>query len=319
MIQKIVFIALMVLIIILGVVAHYVHWNPFNPLHGARLTVDNLSREFTYYVPKGLSDHPGLLFVLHGSEMTSAEMRYVTGRQFDRFADKYRDFIVVYPQGFHRYWNDCRRMVFSDAQRLNVNDVGFFSSMAGFFSDKYSIDTSRLFAVGYSNGGQMCYRLAKEIPGMLRGIAVLCASLPLAANDHCSDIGRPVSILVMNGTADPINPYDGGEVRAGSGEARGEVVSTVQTLEFWLDRDSCERASRVEYEFPDLKRKDSSTVIQYSYTSHRTQKQVALVKIINGGHTIPNPGFSFWTKALGNVNKDVNAPEIIVKFFRQLQ
>jgi polyhydroxybutyrate depolymerase len=317
--QKALFIALMLLVVVLGVMMHLFHWNPFDPLHEERLTIGSLAREFNYYVPKYLSNNPGLLFVLHGTEMTSSEMRHVTGRQFDRFADKYKDFIVVYPQGFHGFWNDCRKAGTFDARRLNVDDVAFFDSMAGYFLKKYSIDTSRVFAAGYSNGGQMCYKLAKEKPEMFKGVAVLCANLPVATNDDCSDGGKPISVLIMNGTADPINPYNGGVVTLMGGKTRGEVLSTDQTLNYWLARDSCDTSRRTEYDFPDVKKKDNSSAIQYSYSNPSGSRRVALVKIINGGHTIPNPGFSSWLKILGNVNKDINAPEVIVKFFRDLE
>ena len=319
MIRKIVFISLMTLAVVLGLLAHYFHWDPFNPMHAGRLSVGDLTREFIYYVPKGLAEHPGLVFVLHGSEMTSSEMRRITGKQFDRFADKYKDLIVVYPQGFHGYWNDCRTVVFSDAQKLNVDDAGFFKMMFRFFFEKYAVDTTRLFAVGYSNGGQMCYRFAKERPEMFKGIAVLCANLPVKENDRCLDAGKPVSILIMNGTTDPISPYGGGEITLSGGVRRGIVYSTAQTLDFWLARDSCEKSTEVRYDFPDLRKKDSSSVVRYSYSAPRSDKVVILVKIINGGHTIPNPGFSLWSRAVGNVNKDINAPEVIVDFFRKLK
>lgn len=317
--QKVIFIALMLLVVAGGVVMHLLHWNPFNPLHEERLMVGNLGREFIYYIPKNLIDNPGIVFVLHGANMTSLEMRLVTGRQFDKFADRYKDFIAVYPQGFHGFWNDCRKAGSFDARALNVDDVAFFESMIGYFKKKYSIDTTRLFAAGYSNGGQMCYKLAKEKSELFRGVAVLCASLPVETNDICFDNYKPLSILIMNGTSDPINPYYGGEVSLINGETRGEVCSTNQTLNYWLARDSCDMSGVTEYNFPDTKKKDSSSAIQYLYSSPHASRKVVLIKIINGGHTIPNPGFSSWLKNLGNVNKDINAPEIIVKFFRQLE
>ncbi len=319
MVKKISFIVLMLLVLLSGLVVHYFHLNPFNPLHRGRLTVGELTREFVYYVPKSLAEHPGLLFVLHGSEMSSGEMRRVTGKQFDRFADKYGDVVVVYPQGFHGYWNDCRKTIFCDAQKLNVDDVRFFEMMSGYFFDKYAVDTTRQFAVGYSNGGQMCYRLAREKPQMFKGVAILCANLPESADDRCTDAGKPVSILIMNGTSDPVSPFDGGEVTLRGAPPRGKVLSAMQTLDFWLARDSCDSSAGTRYDFPDLKKRDSSTVVRYSYNSPHGDKCVTLVKIINGGHTIPNPGFSLWSKALGNVNKDINAPEVIVEFFRKLK
>ena len=54
---------------------------------------------------------------------------------------------------------------------------------------------------------------------------------------------RPVSVLAINGTADPIVPFGGGEVRLFRfGRSRGTVASTSQTLRFWAKQDGCTTA-----------------------------------------------------------------------------
>ena len=137
-------------------------------------------------------------------------MQVLTGGQFDKLADQYKDIIVVYPQGYGRYWNDCRKSATFVTRKLNVDDVAFFDSMVKYFKDNYAIDEQNVFATGYSNGAQMCFKLAKERPGIFKGFAAVAANLPAVANDECIQTNRPVSMLLLNGTADPINPYNGG-------------------------------------------------------------------------------------------------------------
>lgn len=201
------------------------------PLHSAHLTVNNFKRTFLFYVPKHLSDTPKLVFVLHGSGMEAKGMQVLTGGQFDKLADKNKDIIVVYPQAYGRYWNDCRKSATFDSRKLNVDDVAFFENMVKYFKDNYAIDEQEVFATGYSNGAQMCFKLAKERPGVFKGFAAVAANLPAVTNDDCINASQPVSMLLLDGTADPINPYNGGVVKAGDGKERGEVMSTNQTLQ----------------------------------------------------------------------------------------
>ena len=64
---------------------------------------------------------------------------------------------------------------------------------------------------------------------------------------------------------------------------------------------------------------ENSTVVIYSYHGKKSKKKVELVKIVNGGHNIPNPNFSHWPKQLGNVNKELDLPKFITNYFLSLE
>jgi len=277
-----------------------------------------MEREFYYYVPPGVSAHPKLIFALHGSKMTAMEMIIATGHQFNKLADENKNVIIVYPQGYKRSWNTCKADSTREAKKLNLDDVGFIERVINFFSTHYNIDGNEVFAMGVSNGAQMCYKLAKEKPGLFKGFAAVNANLPVKTNNDCFETNQPVSILVMNGTADPIEPYNGGEIRLNDGVSHGSVVSTDQTMHYWEILAKCDMAPVKEVDFPDIDKDDNSNAVLYAYKSAVTNKEVVLIKIINGGHNIPNPTFFLWPKILGNVNKDINAPKIIFDYFMSL-
>jgi polyhydroxybutyrate depolymerase len=283
-------------------------------LQNGEVTVDSLQRTFVFHLPTESTPHPGVLFVIHGSQMSAREMRYVTGRQFERG----HGVIAVYPQGYHGYWNDCRKRATYDAKTKGIDDIAFFKKMIAWFAEKYAIDTTHVFATGLSNGGHMVYKLGLEMPASFKGLAAISASMPVETNDDCTDTHKPVSMLVMNGTADPLSPYTGGEFTSLDTMHRGAVLSTDATITHWLETDGCDTASRSEYHFPDLDPSDSSTVVSYTYSSLTTGRKVELLKIINGGHLVPNSGFDRWPKAVGNVNRDINSPVIILDFFAGL-
>jgi polyhydroxybutyrate depolymerase len=283
-------------------------------LQNGEVTVDSLQRSFVFHLPNDVTAHPGLLFVIHGSQMSAREMRYVTGRQFERG----HGLIVVYPQGYHGYWNDCRKSATYEAKTRKIDDIAFFKKMIAWFAEKYAIDSTHVFATGLSNGGHMVYKLGLEMPESFRGLAAISASMPVETNDDCTDSHMPVSMLVMNGTADPLSPYNGGAFIALDTMRRGTVVSTDSTIAHWLEVDRCDTVSRVEYHYPDLDPSDSSTAVSYTYSNSTTGRKVELLKIVNGGHLVPNSGFDRWPNAVGNVNRDINSPVLILDFFAGL-
>jgi polyhydroxybutyrate depolymerase len=197
--------------VLLGLGYHYVYVPraPLPPLTGAlsreTLRVGERPRTFAYYAPASLPPSPPLLIAFHGSGQTGESFRAGTGYAFDRVADA-SGFVVAYPDGYERHWNDCRKVASFAARALNVDDIGFVRAMVAHLEAKLGVDPGRVFATGHSNGGSMCYRLAQEMAGEIAGVAPISASMPVPANNDCQENGRAMSVLVMNGTDDPIDP-----------------------------------------------------------------------------------------------------------------
>jgi polyhydroxybutyrate depolymerase len=301
-----------------AVVTHFLFlWNPFKPLKTAAVTIKNVEREFYYYVPNELMGNPRLLFVLHGSDMYAKTMRMVTGHEFDNLADETKDVIIVYPQGYKKFWNDCRSEASYEAKRQKINDVQFFKEMIVYFSKHYNIDTEHVFAAGFSNGGHMCFKLAKEAPELFKGFAVISANFPVYDNDDCLDVNLPVSMAIFNGTDDPINPFFGGDVNLHDGHRRGKVLSTIESLEVLQRRNHC-KSIEGELRTTILNLKNERSVEEYAFHSASNSSKFKLVKINGGGHNVPNPHFFLWPSKLGKVSKAINVPKEIFEFFKDL-
>lgn len=125
-------------------------------------------------------------------------------------------------------------MASTPARRENVDDVGFVQALAGSLHARYGIDDRRIYAAGYSNGGQMVFRLAAEMPERLAAIAAIAANLPGGDDNACAPMGTPLPVLTMAGTADPISPYAGGEVTIFGFSPRGEVLSADDTAQTFV-------------------------------------------------------------------------------------
>jgi polyhydroxybutyrate depolymerase len=91
-----------------------------------------------------------LIFALHGSGGNGLGVR--TGaKKLEEIAPA-ENILLVYPDGYKRYWNECRKTAQSAANMENINENAFFGQMIDYFSTKYQIDTKRIFAVGTSGG-----------------------------------------------------------------------------------------------------------------------------------------------------------------------
>ena len=290
----------------------------FYNIESASLKIDNISRNYLYHIPIKVSENPKIILVLHGSTMTAKQMLGATGFEFNIFADSLEDTIVVYPQGYDKYWNDCRKFGTYKAKKLNLNEMGFFKKIISNLETSYKFKHGSIFVVGFSNGGHMVYKLAEQNPDFFKGFAVISANLPAASDNDCVASNKAVSILIANGTADPVNQFYGGETIVANGKKRGKVVSTFNSVGYFKELMKNDQITETK-KIVGLDNDENSTVVIYSYHGKKSKKKVELVKIVNGGHNIPNPNFSHWPKQLGNVNKELDLPKFITNYFLSLE
>jgi polyhydroxybutyrate depolymerase len=95
---------------------------------------------------------------------------------------------------------------------------------------------------------------------------------------------KPMNVLIVNGTEDKTNPYDGGEVILGSGNF-GNVRSTDRTFKYWADLAGY-TGTPIKTMLPDTDPSDGKTIEKYSFTGNT--KSVVLLKVIGGKHNYPN-------------------------------
>lgn len=277
-------------------------------VHGGR------SRTWLAYVPSTVDAHPAVVLVLHGSLGSAAQARRAYGFDFDRLAEQHR-FVAVYPQGYDGHWNDARVQGNYAAKREHVDDVGFLHALVDRLAAEHGADRTRVYVTGVSNGGQMTMRLALETPEFARAYAPVVASLPIRENLAITPKGAPVSILFMNGTADPMNPWNGGKVSLyGLWGNRGNVLSADATVAYFRQLAGLAGAP-VRTPLPDVDPDDGSDAERFDWRApgHRA---VTLVRIDGGGHEVPNPS-AYGPRLLGRNNRDFHAADEIWNFFQQ--
>jgi polyhydroxybutyrate depolymerase len=283
---------------------------------------DDLARTYGVYVPARVLDPAPLVFLFHGGG-GSAQKTWTQehGRSWRALADEH-GFVLVLPEGrpdpydpdAHR-WNDCRTDGESTTVLSTEDDVGFIVGLIDAVSETVSIDGTRVYATGASNGGMMTYRLAIEVGDRFAAVGAVVANLPDPS--ECAASPHPIPILIMNGTDDPLIPFEGGCV-AGDHCERGRVLSTAETIEFWVDVNGASTEPTVE-RLPNRSWFDRSRVTVFTYTDEGGGADVVYYHIQGGGHTVP--GFEATSSLLravaGSKNRDIDGPTQIWAFFEE--
>jgi polyhydroxybutyrate depolymerase len=248
--------------------------------------------------------------VLHGGGGTGKGMVKLTG--FNAVADR-ENFIIVYPDGFEKHWNDGRGVQWQ-AQVENVDDVGFISALIDHLSDELNIDTSRIYVTGISNGGMMSHRLGCELSRKIAAIAPVASNIPVSQASVWSP-SRPVPVLIINGTEDPLERWEGGEIRLWR-NTYGVVLSVADTVKFWVEKNGCS-SPPVITPLPDRDTADGTTVRTEAYGGCQDGAEVVLYAIEGGGHTWPG-GFQYLPESvIGRTSREFNASEVIWQFFKE--
>ena len=247
------------------------------------LLIEGHYRSFHFDSTQPLSANASLIFILHGSGGNGKDMMKSATKLMD--VAKKENLLLVFPNGYEHYWNECRKEANSKANLENINENAFFESMIAYFHDKLSIDQNKVFAIGTSGGGHMCYKLAMTMPQKIKAITAIIANLPEPDNMDCMEAKVPLPVMIINGTADPLNPYNGGLMVSGNFKM-GKVRSTDQTFKYW--------ASLAGYTGEPQKEKmkntdptDGKTIERYTYVK-KDKPEVTLLKVIWGKHDYPN-------------------------------
>jgi polyhydroxybutyrate depolymerase len=187
-------------------------------------------------------------------------------------------FIVVCPQGTpipmqlpgdHRIWNSGAEY---EQPSRGADDVAFTRLIIERVSAMYPVDPKRIFVTGFSNGGQMAYRLALELADRIAAVAPMSGGR-LAGDERPS---RPVPVMHFHGTGDTVYPLGGGLGPHSIG--RTPHVGIDDVIDEWRQFDGADPTSTIEPH-------DGWEVHR-----HAGQTPVVLVLVLGMGHQIAGGG-----------------------------
>lgn len=282
------------------------------PLGVEQIPVQGLTRAVRYYRPATAGPAAPLVLALHGSGGDGERFRGLTSGAFERLADRH-GFVVAYPDALGGQWRDCRARAPYQAALAGVDDVAFLRAVAKRGAEIAGGTPSAVFVVGYSNGGHLVLRLAAEAPGEYDGFAVIGAHMPAQEEFGCAEPQAPVSIFLVSGTEDTINPWSGGAVRLPSGATLGRVRSGDTTAAFFRQLAGIADDEPVIHRHMDRDLSDGTTVEARRWT--RGAHEIVSLVIERGGHVLPLPDGAFPEDIVGRTNRDVDGARLIWEFF----
>ncbi len=248
------------------------------------MVVDGETRQYRLHIPPSYQPHTPVPLVvnLHGLNSNAAEQEKVSGMSIK--ADE-AGFIVVHPEalGSPQTWHIGPR-----AQ--GAADLKFIHELILSLENRLSIDPSRIYATGISNGAQMSNRLACDLSEVIAAIAPVSGGY--SAADDCRPL-RPVPVVAFHGTADKILPYEG----------KGRILLPVREwAAAWAVRNGCDPTPAVTYQQGD--------VVGETWGNCRDGADVVLYTIRDKGHSWPGSDMPPEI-----TTQDVNATDVIWEFF----
>jgi polyhydroxybutyrate depolymerase len=174
-------------------------------------------------------------------------------------------YVVAYPAGTGglRGWN--AGACCGSAASSGIDDVAFTEALIEQIAATACIDRSRVYAVGYSNGGFLSHRLACELSDKIAGIASVAGVMGISP---CNPL-RSIPVMQIHGTADAIVPY--------LGSLASGFPSVDVTMEDWRQRSGCSEQTTTTYSQGD------ATCVAWE----GCDSPVSRCTIEGGGHTWP--------------------------------
>jgi poly(3-hydroxybutyrate) depolymerase len=240
--------------------------NRLNPGDSKRtINVNGQTRSYFLHVPRSYTGATAVPLIVdyhgHGGNGEGEK----NGSGFAGQAET-SGFIVAYPDGLGGNWDYH--------VGGGVNDLGFSKAIIKDLGDEGCIDTNRVYAAGFSQGGGMSYGVACYDADAFA--AVVSSSFDLYDGQQCNP-ARPISVLSFRGTNDPLAKYDGSP----GFQPDGPFVGAKETLKRWAAINHCSGS-------PSM---DSSGCETYTDCDGGTQ--VGLCTIQGGGHLSGDPRTSW--------------------------
>lgn len=273
------------------------------------LTHQGIERSAILHKPAGSPPGPlPLVIALHGYTQSVEHLRGAL--LLDAAADR-EGFAVVYPEAIERTWN-YGVAVGVPAPTIDgqpVDDVGFVRRLIELLTGRNIADPTRIYVVGSSRGGLMAFTLACVLDDLVAAVAPSITGMTEPQRRDCRP-ARPMPIMVIASTEDPVQLYDGWIFPA------GRLLSVPETMEFWRLLHDCTKQTAKP--LPHRERSDETEVLQIDWQGCRNDAEVRLYRVSGGGHQLPSlaAGSEELANRFGLRNRDFETADEVWAFFK---
>ena len=226
---------------------------------------NGISREYLIYIPSSFSGDSVAPLVLNFHGFGGNINDYLSYTSMLSIAET-EGFVLVFPQGSlmdgYSHWNPSLP---SSDNKSTADDLGFIEALIQQLSNNYNIDSKRIYACGYSNGGMMSFGLANHKSNLFAAVASVSGAMLETDNTP----NHPMPVLMIHGTSDGVIPYAG----------NNEYASVESTLTFWRNFNSTDSISN-----SNSITSGGNTIEYTSYSNGNNGVSVEHYKINQGGH-----------------------------------
>lgn len=279
-----------------------------------RLEVGEEQRVYDVYVPESADGPMPVVLSYHGFTQSSEAQAELSRLESAAETD---GFIAVFPQGSQP--DDGAPPYFNietiDEPAL-AEDVEFTEAVLDEIEAEHCVDRSRIYAMGWSNGGMFASTLACQLSDRIAAVAPVAGVLML---DDCGE--RSVPILITHGTADPLVPFDGDDpdhlrnaaVMLGANEIEAEMfggadLDVLAYVDMWVAHNGCDLEPATE--------EVASEVTVFEYGSCESGADVVFQVVDGGGHAWPGTAFDEGRTAnLGYATTAIDVTADALEFF----
>jgi polyhydroxybutyrate depolymerase len=272
-------------------------------------TLQGIKRTATLYRPAELQDGPApVLIALHGRGQTVESFR--EWLHFETAADR-EQFLVAYPEAVETDWS-YGRPILKPMPAVNgeiVDDVAFIRRLIDELTISKQVNPARIYVAGISRGGLMAYTIACALADRVAAVAAVISPMTEYQRQDCRP-AKPVPLMVVAGTHDRLQPYDGWLAPA------GRLLSVPETMEYWRAQNGCRNQRWVD--IPHLEPSDPTRIWLLQWTDCESGKSLRLYRVNGGGHQAPSlaPSSQEEIKKFGLRNRDVESADEIWSFVK---
>ena len=261
------------------------------PLKGSSFSAsfDGVNHNFILDLPS-VTDGAPLVFMLPGYGNTAESFRQMV--HFEQDANML-GYAVAYVTGAQNPADRTSAVGWNYSIGNNKNDdVSFLTALATYLQKEYSFDSSRTFAVGFSNGAFMVHTLAMEAGDTFSAFVSVAGAMPRNIWDSRKD-EHTVSFFQITGEKDDVIPknYDGSAQYA-------QAPAIEDVMDYWAASNGLNVCESEEIGKGSLITK---------YRNEKKMNQVWSLFIKNGRHSWPD-------EKLNNI--DIN--RLIIDFFESV-
>jgi len=248
------------------------------------ITHNNEQREYVTYIPNTYDETSAVPMVLNFHGFGGSASEYMNYADMRTVAET-DTFILVYPQGSclngSSHWNPSLP---GGDNKSDADDLGFIEALIDQISLDYNIDSQRVYACGYSNGGMFAYGLANYKSDLIAAVG----SVSGTALDFDGPTSHPMPVIHLHGTSDGVIPYNGS----------GDYNSAQSVLDYWIGFNNT-----VDNPTTNTESNGGATIEHYLYDQGDNGVSVEHYKYIGGDHIWFNANY-----------QDQNTAELIWNF-----